>query len=158
MLASLRSSLLLATLLSGVVVAPAASQVTKERDLAFGPVITGTTTSVSVTGTQSARWRIHINLLSAGNFRLTLPTTLTRSGGGGSMSITFCSTCGVYRINNSNPSGGTTFNPANTVSFGLQALNTNIYVWLGASVSPPLNQPAGSYSGTVVLTTSGFSL
>jgi hypothetical protein len=157
MLASLRSSLL-ATLLSGVMVAPAASQVTKERDLAFGTVITGTTTSVSVTGTQSARWRIHVNLLSAGNFTLTLPTTLTRSGGGGSMSITFCSTCGVYRINNSNPVGGTTFNPANTQNFGLQALGANIYVWLGASVSPPLNQAAGSYSGTVVLTTSGFGL
>jgi hypothetical protein len=31
-----------------------------------------------------------------------------------------------------------------------------VYVWLGASVSPPINQKAGTYSATVVLTTTGM--
>ena len=135
------------------------AQVTRLADLAFGTVISGTTTSVAPTDAAAASWRIHYTLLAvASSFQLTLPTELTKSGGGATMTVTFCSTCGKYRFNNTNPAGGTTFNPANSVSLGLLALGTNLYVWLGGSVSPPLAQTAGSYSATVVLTLYGVVL
>jgi hypothetical protein len=49
------------------------------------------------------------------------------------------------------PAGGTVFNP-NTGVLGLTVLvASDLYVWVGATASPPLKQPAGSYSGTVTL-------
>jgi hypothetical protein len=67
------------------------------------------------------------------------------------MPVTFCSTCGVYRINNSNPAGGTAFNPNNALILTVVLLS-DIYIWVGGSVSPPLAQTPGSYSGTMVVT------
>src|SRR5689334_14930985 len=88
---------------SAVAPAPVSAQVTKVRDLAFGTVITGTTTAVSVTGLNAAMWQIHVTLLAAlGTVSLTLPTSLARSGGGTAMPVTFCATCGRYRVNSSN--------------------------------------------------------
>jgi hypothetical protein len=153
------SRLLLSGLATVLWVTSAKAQASRIQDLAFGTVITGTTTSASVTGPSAAEWRIHVSLLSTlGSFTLTLPTTLTRSGGGASMPVSFCATCGRYTVNNSNVSGATTFNPSSTVTFSLLGVGSNVYVWLGGSVSPPLNQTPGSYSGTIVLTTSGLIL
>lgn len=132
---------------------PAVAQVTTLRDLTFGTVTSGTTTSVSKTSANAAEWKIHGTTVLGGGFQLTLPNSL--SGPGGTLSITFSSTDVVYRVNNSNPVGGTTFNPHNFVSLTLIP-SSDVYVWLGASVSPPLNQAPGSYTGTVILTTTGI--
>jgi hypothetical protein len=153
------SRLLFSALATVSVVTSAKAQASRIQDLAFGTVVTGTTTSTSVAGPSAAQWRIHVSLLSAlGSFTLTLPATLTRSGGGATMPVSFCATCGRYRINNSNVSGATTFNPSSTVTFSLLGVGSDVYVWLGGSVSPPLNQTPGSYTGTIVLTTSGLIL
>lgn len=147
-------------LLAAVVpVGMTAAQASTLQHLAFGTVVTGTTTSASVTGPGAAEWRIRVSLVSAlGSFTLTLPSSLARAGGGASLPVSFCSTCGRYRLNNPSVAGATTFNPSTTVSFSLLGLGTDVYVWLGGSVSPPLNQPPGSYSGTIVITTSGLIL
>lgn len=139
----------LALLLAGT---EAAGQVTTLQNLAFGTITSGTTTSVAKTSANAAQWRIHVPIALVG-FQLTLPTSL--SGPGPAIPITFSSTDGVYRVNMNNPGGGTTFNPAGfqTVT---AALGSNVYIWLGASVSPPLNQTPGTYSATVVLTTTGL--
>lgn len=134
------------------------AQVSRLSDLSFGTVVAGTSASVTPESASGASWRIHYSLAAiASSFKLTLPGTLTRAGGG-SMPVTFCSTCGLYRLNNSNPSGATTFDPASTVSLGLIALGGNVYIWLGGSIAPPASQTPGSYSGTVVLTLSGVTL
>ncbi len=143
----------LSMLLLCLVTPRARAQVTTIRDLGFGTIVAGTTTGISKTGPNAAAWKIRGLLGIGGGFQLTLPTALT--GPAGSMPITFSSSDGVYRINNSNPSGGVTFDPNNFVSIVLVVLS-EIYVWLGASVSPPLNQPPGEYSGVVVLTTVGL--
>ncbi|MFL5496681.1 MAG: hypothetical protein ACJ8DC_20055 [Gemmatimonadales bacterium] len=139
----------LALLLAGT---EAAGQVTTLRNLAFGTITSGTTASVGKTSGNAAQWRIHVPVTLVG-FQLTLPTSLT--GPGLAIPVTFSSTDGVYRLNSNNPAGGTTFNPS-----GFQAvvagLGSDVYVWLGASVSPPLNQTPGTYSATVVLTTTGL--
>jgi hypothetical protein len=130
----------------------AAGQVTTLRNLAFGTITSGTTTSVAKTSANAAQWRIHVPLTLVG-FQLTLPTSL--AGPGTAIPITFSSADGTYRVNTNNPVGGTSFNPANFQSV-VAGLNANVYVWLGASVSPPLNQTPGTYSATVVLTTTGL--
>ena len=143
---------LLATLGLLLAASEAAGQVTTLHNLTFGTITSGTTASVGKTSANAAQWRIHVPVTLVG-FQLTLPTSL--SGPGPAIHVTFSSTDGVYRVNNSNPVGGTAFNPAGfqTVVAGLGA---DVYVWLGASVSPPLNQTPGTYSATVVLTTTGL--
>jgi hypothetical protein len=129
----------------------AQGQVTQLSNLAFGTILTGSTSSVSTTSGKAAEWKAHESLSLSTSVSFSLPTALTRAGGGGSMPVTFCSTCAVYRINTNNPVGGTTFNPASGTSL-LLSVASDIYIWLGASVSPPLNQAAGSYSASVVVT------
>jgi hypothetical protein len=128
------------------------SQVTTLRNFAFGTITSGTTSSVSSTSASSGQWRIHVNISFVG-FQLTLPTSLT--GAGPASPLTFSATDGMYRVNNSNPVGGTSFNPQDFVT-PVAGSNSDVYVWLGGSVSPPLNQTPGSYSATVVLTASGL--
>ncbi len=129
------------------------AQVTTLRNLAFGTITSGTTTAVAPTSVSAAEWRIQGFLGLGASFRLTLPTTLT--GPGPALAITFSPTSGIYRVNNPNPVGGTTFNPNNAVPLP-PFLRSTIYVFLGGSVSPPLNQTPGTYTGTVVLTSSGI--
>jgi hypothetical protein len=129
--------------------------VTAQRDLSFGQVITGTTTSVAVTSPNAAMWKM-VGLISiGGGFSFTLPTVLTRSGGGATMPITFCSTCARYNVGSTNPATGTTFDPANGKALTIVVLS-DIYIWLGASVAPPLNQASGTYTGTVVFSVAGL--
>lgn len=130
----------------------AAAQVTTLRPLAFGTVITGTSTSVAPTDPTAAVWRIHGVLGVSGGVTFTLPTVLTRVGGGATMPVTFCATCAVYRINGATPVGGTAFDPRLGVQGLYVVVLSDIYFWLGGSVTPPLNQPPGSYVGTMVLT------
>ncbi len=132
--------------------AEAAAQVTTLRNLAFGTIPSGTTTSVSKNSANSAQWRFTGTFTLGGSFALTLPTALT--GPGTAIPITFSTSDGQRNTTN-NPSGGTSFNPNNSQSVALLFSGT-VYVWLGASISPPLNQTPGSYSASVVLTTTGM--
>jgi hypothetical protein len=142
-----------ATLLSATLgwIHNAEAQVTKQSDLSFGTILTGRTSTVSITSGNAAEWKAHEGLSLSTSLTFTLPNALTRTGGGGSIPISFCSTCAAYHTNVNNPSGGTTFNPATGANITI-SIASDIYVWLGASVNPPLNQPAGTYSATVVLT------
>ncbi|MEP7227587.1 MAG: DUF4402 domain-containing protein [Gemmatimonadales bacterium] len=132
--------------------AEAGGQVVAMRNLAFGTILSGTTTAVSKTSASSAQWRFTGTFPLGGTAFLTLPTTLT--GPGPAIPITFSTTDGQYNTVN-NPVGGTSFNPHNSQS--VPALfNGTVYVWLGASMSPPANQTPGTYGGTVVLTVTGM--
>ena len=120
--------------------------------LSFGTILSGTTTSIAPTVSGAMSFDIYGPIGNNGGWTLTLPATLARSGGGATMPITFCSTCGVFRVGNTNPLGGVVFNP-NAGVLGIVLLSPlHVYVWIGGSVSPPLNQMSGQYTGTVVLT------
>jgi hypothetical protein len=131
----------------------AAAQVTTLRNLAFGTITSGTTTSVNKTSVSAAQWTFSGTFLLGGTFQLTLPTTLT--GPGTAIPITFSTSDGLRNTTN-NPATGTSFNPHTSQSVPVAPLRTTVYVWLGASLSPPLNQTPGTYSGTVVLTVTGM--
>jgi hypothetical protein len=130
-----------------------AAQVTTLRNLVFGTITSGTTTNIDKTSANGAQWTFSGTFLLGGTFQLTLPTTLT--GPGTDIPITFRSFDGLHTTT-SNPVPGTTFDPHTTQTVPVSALGTTMYVWLGASLSPPLNQTPGNYSGTVVLTVTGM--
>jgi hypothetical protein len=122
------------------------------RDLAFGTILSGTTMVVSKTSASSAQWQFTGSFAAGGSFVLTLPTTL--AGPGTAIPISFSTTDGQRHTAN-NPAAGTSFNPHNSQSVPVLFIGTT-YVWLGASLSPPVGQVPGAYSGTVVLTVTGM--
>ena len=142
----------LAVLVAAGIPAKANGQVVRMRDLTFGTILSGTTSSVSKTSANSAQWRFTGLFALGGNFVLTLPTTMT--GPGTAIALTFSTTDG-QRSTTNNPTTGTSFNPHVSQSVSV-LFNGTVYVWLGASVSPPINQKAGTYTATVVLTTTGM--
>lgn len=137
------------------------AQVTVQNPLSFGTIISGQTTNVLYTASGAARWRVHFPILGTGiAVAFTLPSNLTRTSGGQTMGITWPANYAAYRINNSNVAGAVAFTPATGNNFGLTvfALGADLYIWLGGRVSPPLNQTAGTYEGTVILTVTGIAL
>lgn len=146
----------LAAIAAPLTPARAGAQLTALRPLAFGTIITGTTTTVAATDASAAAWRIRGILGVSGGITLTLPSVLTRVGGGESMPVSFCATCAVYRINGTTPVGGTAFDPNTGVQGLYVVVLSDVYVWLGGSVSPPRTQAPGNYVGTVVLTVSAL--
>jgi hypothetical protein len=132
----------------------AGAQVTTLRNLVFGTITSGTTTSVDKTSVSAAQWTFSGRFLTGGTFQLTLPTTLT--GPGPDLPITFGTSDGLRNTTN-NPATGTAFNPHTVQTVPISLMGTTVYVWLGGSVSPPLNQTPGTYSGTVVLTITGMT-
>jgi hypothetical protein len=131
----------------------AAAQVVAMRNLAFGTITSGVTTSVTKTSASAAQFRFTGSFPLGGSFSLTLPTVLT--GPGAAIPITFGATDG-QRSTTNNPATGSSFDPRTTQTVGIVVLSRTEYVWLGASVSPPLNQKPGTYSASMVLTVAGM--
>lgn len=135
-----------------IVTSVPAQTVTPRSNLAFAAVISGTSTSIDPRASSAMSFDINTAVPVSLGWSLTLPTVLTRTGGGATMPITFCSTCGVYRVANPDPAGGITFNPASGVAAISLLSPLHVYVWVGGAVWPPLQQLPGSYTGTIVLT------
>lgn len=135
----------------------AEAQVTVQKHLVFtpSPLITGTSTTILPNSANAAVFRIRGILGIGGSFSFTLPSTLKHTDNSTTMPITFSATSAMYRFGNPTP-GGTTFNPAVGVSGLYIVVLTDIYIFVGATLNPPLNQKAGSYSGTIVFTSSAL--
>jgi hypothetical protein len=131
----------------------AGAQVSTLRNLVFGTITSGTTTSVNKASVNAAQWSISGGFILGGTFQLTLPLALT--GPGAALPITFSTSDGLRNTSN-NPTTGTTFDPRTVQTISVAPFGTTVYVWLGASVSPPTNQTPGNYTGTVVLTVTGM--
>jgi hypothetical protein len=148
---------LLLALASLVAAAPLEGQITVTgiRDLDFGVVIRGVQTTVAPNDPIKSG-RFYLSYVTGGRVRLrfTLPTTLARIGGGGSMPISFRNGDGF--IQNTGPgSPPDFFNPGANINFTFTP-NPDANLWLGGAVSPSGTQPAGSYRGTIVLTVTAF--
>jgi hypothetical protein len=141
-----------ATIQAVATVATGPIQVTPLRDLQFGQVLPGTPSTVVPTAPAAGQYVALGNALSQASVTFTLPANL--SAGPLSMPISFGSTSArVGWFNNPNffvqtfdPNLGTAFR------FSPAAFGSSMYVWIGGQVSPAVNQVAGFYSGTVVLT------
>lgn len=140
-----------------IVPASARAQVTAIKGLAFtpNPLVSGTTTTIAPNSADAAVFRIRGILGIGGSFTFNLPTTLLHTDNSTTMPITFAAGSGMYRFGSSIP-GGTTFNPAVGVSGLYIVVLTDIYIFIGGTLNPPLNQKAGSYTGTIVFTSSAL--
>jgi hypothetical protein len=121
------------------------------RDLDFGVVIRGVPTGVLPSDPiRSGRFYVQYTPSHPVQVRFTLPTQLARVGGGGSLAIRFGSTDGM--LNSTAPnSSPVIFDPNKTRTFN-SAVSGDFYLDLGGQVTPTAAQPAGAYSGTIVLT------
>ena len=115
-----------------------------QRNLSFGTIMAGQTQHVLHSDPGSAQFRV-VTLLLALGLSFDLPDFLW-SQSGVPMPITFGASDG--RITNG--SSTQIFNPHNTSLLRLGILTT-FNIFIGASISPPLDQPPGNYTGTIVL-------
>ncbi len=153
----MRRCLSLLTLVFLAVVQPLAGQstVTGIRDLAFGVVIRGVQTTVAPNDPiRSGRFYVRHILGRQVRVRFTLPSQLTRVGGGGTMPIGFRNNDAVAQ-GTAPSSVPVTFNPHAPQTFTLTT-SADFFVNLGGRVSPAANQPTGNYRGTVTLTVTFF--
>jgi hypothetical protein len=131
------------------------SQVTGLRDLDFGAVIRGVQTTVAPTDPiRSGRFYVRHQLNRQVRVAFTLPTRLSRVGGGGNLPISFSTTDAVAQ-GTAATSSPVTFNPNTAITFTL-VTSADFYINLGGRVSPAANQATGDYSGTVTLTCTFF--
>lgn len=165
---SLLSSLLAGAAVAALALAPqsAAAQVTASigaradvqialtatavDSLIFGNVFPGTTKNILPTDATSGSFQ----LTGAANAQVTVDFTLPATlgdGAGNTLPITFGANSAAYNQLNAR-AGSTTFDPASTLTTNLDATGGNLYVYIGGSVSPT-TEPAGSYTGTITLTT-----
>lgn len=120
------------------------------RDLAFGNVLPGVTTSVQPSdAVRSGQFNITGPSLGRIEITFTLPTALTRAGGT-TMPISFGSTSAGYSASGSIV-GQTAFNPHSPFRANLSVLGRGS-VFLGGALTPAGSQAAGSYTATMTIT------
>lgn len=121
--------------------------VTKDADLVFGDVFPGLSKTIAVTDAGAAEFEIAGQASASVNLTFTLPATLTD----GSNTLTVTSWTGIYNTTNSAASG-TTFTPSTSATSSTLSGTGGLYVFIGATVAPPVSQAAGTYTGTLTLT------
>ena len=117
--------------------------------LLLGAVFPNTTRAVLPSDAASGSF----SLAGAANAEVTLTFTLPANltSGANNLPISFGGAAGGYNVANSR-AGLTTFNPASVQTTRLNNATGNLYVFIGASVSP-VAQPAGTYTGAITLAT-----
>lgn len=122
------------------------------RDLTFGSVFAGVPTTVSrLDPGNSGFYRIQGRPGAEVSITFTLPPTLS-SPNGTNMTVEFdAGDAGFAQDQNQPASMG--FDPNATFTGHLGA-DGRAYVWIGGTVRPGPNQPAGDYEAGVVLTVS----
>jgi hypothetical protein len=128
-----------ATVLSAVIV-------TAGNDLQFGNVTPGVNKTVAIADAGAGRF----DVVKAANEGLTLSFTLPTDLADGGNNLPIGSWTGGWNTTQT-PSGATGFTPNAGGTNTTATAGTGIFVYVGATVSPPAAQPAGSYSGTVTM-------
>ncbi|HXF96535.1 MAG TPA: DUF4402 domain-containing protein [Gemmatimonadales bacterium] len=121
--------------------------VTGARDLAFGNVFPGVSKAIPVTDPNSGRW--DVTGQAGANVQLTFNLPATLSDGTNTLPI------GTYTAHHNTtnaPTGGTDFTPSAAPTSAVLSGSGQLFVFIGATVSPATNQPAGTYSGTLSMT------
>ena len=127
------------------------TQVSGVRDLTFGIVVAGVPTTVSPNDPVKSG-QFYIRYVTGGRVRvrLTLPATLNRVGGGGTMPISFRNG-DAFALGASSGSVPNPFNPSGLLNYRFTG-SPDMNIWLGGRVTPGGAIPAGSYTAPVVIT------
>ena len=124
--------------------------VTGTQNLAFGNVFPGVAKAVAYTDAANAgKFSVAGQASTPVTYSFTLPANLTSAGN----NLPIGSWAGYENTANST-SGGTAITPSGTPTTSTLSAGGGLFFFLGATVTPPNNLPAGSYSGTVTLTVS----
>lgn len=126
--------------------------VAAQNDLDFGNVFPGVNKTVAITDAAvSGRWQMTGAGGAEVDLSFTLPANLS-DGGGNNLPIVFAAGDAGHNTAN-DPSTATTFDPGAGATANLTAGPPGqLWVWVGGTVQPAVNQPAGLYTGTVTLT------
>jgi len=128
-----------ATVLSAVTV-------TAGSNLQFGNVTPGVNKTVAVADAGAGRFDVVKAATEGITLAFTLPTDLTDGGN----NLPIGSWTGGWNTTQT-PAGATSFTPSAIGTNTTATAGTDIFVYVGATVSPPAAQPAGSYAGTVTM-------
>ena len=123
--------------------------VTGARDLAFGNVYPGVSKAIAVGDATSGRFDLTGVATAQVQFSFTLPTNLTNGGN----TLPIGTWTGYYNSTNNAAIGGTAFTPSSSnTTTSLAAVTGQLFVFVGATVSPSGTQAQGAYTGQVTLT------
>jgi len=124
--------------------------VTGVQNLAFGNVFPGVAKTVAYSdATNGGRFDVTGQASTPVTYSFTLPTNLTSSGN----NLPIGSWTGYVNTTNAT-SGGSAITPSATPAGATLSAGGALFFFLGATVTPANNLPAGSYTGTVTLTVS----
>ncbi len=124
--------------------------VTGTQNLSFGNVFPGVAKAVAYTdATNAGKFSVAGQASTPVTYSFTLPANLTSAGN----NLPIGSWLGYENQANST-SGGSAITPSGTPTTSTLSAGGALFFFLGATVTPPANQPAGSYTGTVTLTVS----
>jgi hypothetical protein len=120
--------------------------VTAGNALAFGNVFPGVASTVAVSSASAGTFSVAGQASAGVLMTFVLPTNLT--SGGNNLPI------GTWTgdWNTTNAPTGTSFTPSASNTAATLSGTGAMYVFLGATVTPAVNQVAGSYAGTVSMT------
>jgi hypothetical protein len=115
-------------------------------NLDFQTVLPGVAKSVAVTDPTAGRWDVTGQASAPVSLNFTLPSNL--ASGGNLMPI------GSYTGNHNTTASptGTSFTPSGTPTAAALSAGGELFVYIGATVSPTTNQAAGVYTAAVTLT------
>jgi hypothetical protein len=124
--------------------------VTGTQPLTFGNVFPGAAKAVAYTDAANAgKFSVAGQGSTPVTYSFTLPANLTSAGN----NLPIGSWLGYENATNST-SGGSTITPSASPTTATLSGSGALFFFVGATVTPPANQPAGSYTGTVTLTVS----
>lgn len=134
---------------SGTVLEPLTVSATA---LSFGSeIFPGINESVAKTAPESAQFDISGEAGKEITATLTLPTEL--AGGTTPLPITFSTTDGSHATASTEQSSATDFDPNGALTTTLEAATGELFIWLGGTVEPASDQPAGAYTADITLDT-----
>ena len=124
--------------------------VTGTQNLSFGNVFPGVAKAILYSDASNAgKFSVAGQASTPVTYSFTLPANLTSAGN----NLLIGNWLGYENATNST-SGGSGITPSATPTTSTLSGSGALFFFLGATVTPPANQPAGSYTGTVTLTVS----
>ena len=120
--------------------------VTAGNPLAFGNVFPGKAATVAVASASAGTFSVAGQATTPVSMTFVLPTNLTS----GANNLPIGTWTGDW--NTTNSPTGTGFTPSASASAATLSGTGAMYVFIGATVTPAVNQVAGSYAGTVSMT------
>lgn len=124
--------------------------VSKLNDLTFGDVFKGYTSSVNHLDVNAAKFYFNTGNLQNVNIlvQFVLPQYLTNNID--NLTISFSTQQSAWSTKDLT-TGRTNFNPYQPLQFKRLKKNTNIYIWLGATINIPVSISSGFYNGTIIM-------